>query len=403
MSDVVSKRYKDGSIVGSGDDWNKDHYKDNNIHFPVEGVVLEIVPSDHPSNTSIGDDSNLRGFYWEATVAILNDGLESKTAPLEHVKIAPNGPCGLDNFSQDLPTPTTGLIDGSAYNGKLVGVDLDKLNGDRVLVQFIGGKYSQPVITSWMPHPSNRRDHSTAGFAEGSLDQGRPFLSRRHGSLMTVTPEGSIHIDTNGAGSIVKGSEGGYKRSSIVGGGDIRVDVKPSRAIIVDFNEQLFVASQNPSLIQPNPAPSEVASTEQDSSKTTLTMDSDFFIAAAGTLLELQTIAGDMVLLPSDRLFFGNEASEENMVLGQKWKETMVSFMSTVIRFIESYQNHIHPTGMGPSGTLMEPEFTVASDLIDAVQPLIDNVDDNLSDYIFGSKEAPVIEIYDKEEETGEE
>ena len=399
-----SKRYPDGSIVSSSDDWEYDHYSDYRVNYPVMGVVLEVVPSDRVDNQSIGDDSLLRGFYWEATVAILNDGVESKTAPLQHVVIAPNGPSGVDNFSQDLPTPTTGLVDGSDYKGRLTGVDLDKLNGDRCLVQFIGGKYNQPVMTSWMPHPANRRDHSTAGFADGSLDQGRPFLKRRNGVTTTITPDGSIFLDTNNSGSVVQGSQGGYTRSDTAAGGDIQIDVKPSRSLSIDFNDQVFIAEQEPSLIQPNPAPSEVAATERSVSNTHINIDSDNFTVAAGYLATLQSIAGSIVLLPATRLYMGDESSEENMVLGQQWKSMMTIFMDTVIEFMEFFKIHNHATGMGPSGPVLEPVLSSTTDLIEInIQPLIDNIDDNLSDYIFGSKEPPVIEIHDKEEETGEE
>lgn len=402
----TSKKYEDGSIVKSSDDFERSHYSDYRVDYPVLGVVLEVMPSDHPANKSAADNALLRGFYWEATVAIVNDGKESSTAPLEHVLIAPSGPSGIDNFTQDLPTPTTGLVDGSTYKGNLVGIDLDKLNGDRCLVQFIGGKYNQPVMTSWMPHPANRRDPSTAGFAPDSLDQGRPFLKRRNGTTMAVTPEGTIKIDTNGAGSLVKGTPAGYTRSNVASGGDVLIDMKPDRTLRVDFNEQLFVAAQEPSLIQPNPPPSEVAYTEQDKqddSKTVMSIDKDFFLLAAGSLVELQALAGDIVLIPSDKILFGDEASEENMVLGQKWRETMLSFMETIIEHLEWFKVHTHPTGVGPSGGILEPALGATDRLIDDnMQPLIDNIDNNLSDYIFGSKEAPITEIYDKEEETGE-
>jgi hypothetical protein len=403
---TTSKRYEDGSIVKSSDDFERSHYSDTRVDYPVLGVVLEVIPSDHSANKSAADNALLRGFYWEATVAIVNDGKESSTAPLEHVLIAPNGPSGIDNFTQDLPTPTTGLVDGSTYKGNLTGIDLDKLNGDRCLVQFIGGKYNQPVMTSWMPHPANRRDPSTAGFAPDSLDQGRPFLQRRSGTTMAVTPEGTIKIDTNGAGSLVRGTPSGYTRTNVDYGGDILIDIKPERTLRVDFNEQLFVAAEEPSLLQPNPPPSEVAFTEpiaQDDSKTVMSMDKDFFLLAAGSLISLQALAGDIVLVPSDKLLFGDEESEENMVLGQKWKETMILFFDSMIHIIEELQTHTHATGMGPSGPPMEPFQTEAATVTGELQGQVDVIDDNLSDYIFGSKEAPVDELYDKEEETGEE
>lgn len=401
MDDLSNKRYQDGSIIKSSDDWTESDYADYSINYPVLGVVLEVYASDHHKNKSSRDSALLRGYYWEADVLVVNDGTEGQTV-LPHVVIAASGPSGIDNFSQDLPRPSSFLVDGSVYKGSLSGVDPDKLDGDRCLVQFIGGKYNQPVMTSWMPHPYNRQDPSTGGFAPTALSQGRPHLHRRNGTTLSVSNEGSIFIDTNGADSKVVGKPEGYIRESRVGGGDVQVDIKGGKRFEVNFNPPVQ-ADNEPSLLQMNPPPSEISASERSTEKTSLYLDQDYISLIAGEVVKIIANNNDIVLTPYGNLFFGNDESTENMVLGQSWKTMMTSLMDTLIELIEFLKIHKHSTGTGPSGGILPPELAGLTGLInDDIQPLIDDIDDILSDYIFGSKETPEEEITAREIEAGE-
>jgi hypothetical protein len=404
VSDPGDKRFPDGSIIGSDDDWTPEHYTDSMLYFPVMGVVLRVYPSDHENNKSARDDALLRGHYWEADIAVVLDRSEGQTE-LSNVVIAPTGPSGLDNFSQDLPRPSSFMIDGTEFKGSTEGVDFAKLDGDRCLVQFIGGKLTQPVMTSWYPHPANNRDPSTSGTSPNSLTQGRPHLYRRNGTSVSVTGEGSVFVDTNEAASTLSGSPSGYRRTPVGYGGDVQVDMKPTASFEVNFNDRVYLPDTEPSVLQPNPPLSDTAPTDRSIDQTSLFMDSNSIIATAGSIIRLLTTDSSIYLTPGTGLYFGDQGSSENMVLGQVWKTSMTTLLESVISFMEEFNKHTHATGTGPSSVPLAPEVTTVTQIIPEVQELIDNIDDNLSDYIYGSKDVPdsvELDLYAREEETGE-
>ena len=401
---ISGKRYQNGSIIQSKDGWNPDDYKDYRMNSPVLGVVLVVYPSDHPSNKSARDDNKQRGYYWAADIRVLNDGLEG-TNVIPNVVIPPSGPSGVDNFSQNLPKPTSCMLDGSRLSSSMSDLDADKLDGDRCLVQFIGGKYNQAVMTHWMPHPANRQDPSTGGNAEGALDQGSPTLMRRQGTTLAVSDRGSLFVDTNGANSKVVGKAAGYERASSVNGGDIQVDVKTTSKFEINFNTPVE-GENEPSLLQTNPPVSEVAPEEREDDRTRLYLDKDYIEAIAGEVVKIISNNSNIELTPgpTGKLLFGNVDSTENMVLGQQWKSQMEEILDMIVSITDRLALHTHPTGTGPSGPPTAPDSNdlaaSAGYIRDELIPILGNA---LSNYIFGSAVAPVeLDTGEQEDETGE-
>lgn len=282
--------YLDGSVQQSNHSWNDADYRDYRIFYPVTGVVLEVFAPDHVANKSNQYDARQRGYYWEATVRILNHGIDADDV-IRHVVILPRGASGVNDFSQDVPTPSTQLLDGSEYKSSFSNIDPDKLDGDRCIVQFLGGKYNQPIMTGWFPHPMNTEDPSTGGFAPGVIEQGAPTRRRYKGVDVTVTPTGSVFIDTNGGGSRIVGRPGGYTREFTEEGGDIQLDVKNSRRLEVNFNVPAPDSNLEPSLPQPNPNPGGSLSSLRDEDGTRFFMDKDFVRAVAGQVAEIMSQA----------------------------------------------------------------------------------------------------------------
>ena len=372
---MADQRYIDGSVKQSSHTWDDEDFDNNRLFFPVLGVVLEVLAPDDPRNKTSFIDDRQRGFSWEAHVLVLNDGKEGRMM-LKNVLIAPPGPSGIDDFTQSIPRGSTQLDDGSRWDSSFSSVDVSRLDGDRCLVQFIGGKVTQPVLTSWIAHPSNVVDPSTSGRAIGSLVQGTPYIVRRKGATLTVDDLGSITIDTSMSGSKVSGTPSGLRRTSDPLGGDMQLDLKEFSKFEVNFNPTVPAFEDNPSLpAQDNPPLVLASATERSEENTNLYMDKDFIIAVAGQVAKIISNAGDITLQPAVNLYFGDELSEENMVLGQAWKTFMTDLMN-------AFNNHTHSTGTGPSGVPLPPERNT-------VTGLIDSIDDVLSDYIFGSKEAP--------------
>lgn len=361
----------DGTTAQSGHVRNSGDYSHERINYPVLGVVLNLYPSDDAANNkSAIATHNGRGTRWEAEVLILNDGMDSYWT-VQNAVILPNGPTGIDDFCEELPRPCSQMIDGSKFKSSMASIDPSKLDGDVVIVQFLGGKITQPIITGWFPHPSNFTDSSTQGFKEGTLAQGKRVLKRNNGVEMAITPAGSVYLDTNKSGSSVIGSESGPSRKLNARGGDVKVNVKPGRTCEVNFNPSVPTPTTEPSLPQKNP-PDPASPRETANSRMTLTKDD--VEAVAGQVVRIIAKQLDIVLSPAGNLYMGDEGdADENMVLGQVWKSLMT-------RVLTALSTHTHPTGTGPSGPPIQ-----ASSFSDEIADL----PDCLSDFIFGQKVSP--------------
>lgn len=357
----------DGTVTQSSHSWDHEDYADHSLNYPVVGIVLSVYPSDHPENRSSIEKDDQRGSQMEADVYIINDGQEGGHIVIPNVVIQPQGPSGIDDFSDAYPRPTTQLTDGGKYDPSLSELDPDKLDGDRCLVQFIGGDFNQPVMTGWMPHPENRKDPSTGAYAEGTLRQGRTLRRRYRGLLATITDEGSLFINTNESGSIVKGSEAGVVRELTDLGGDIQVDMKNNRQLEINFNPPVEDPENQPSLIQRNPPATGEATEERTETDTRFYMDKDFIRAVAGQVIEMSS---------GSTMHFGTQAgATENLVLGQKFKELLEDLIDAILALQV-------PTGVGPSG------FPINSPTFTALKATVTN-EDQLSNWVFTQKDPP--------------
>jgi hypothetical protein len=347
MSDI---EYEDGSIMQGMHSWNEEDYLDNRINYPVHGVVLAVYPPDHPDNSSSMVSSDQRGFFWQADVYVINDGLDGHVV-IPHVVIPPGGVSGVYDFNQDIPNPTTQMLDGSKFDPTLSNIDPDKLDGDRCLVQFIGGKQSQPVLTHYMPHPANRDDPSTGGWPDKVLDQGTPVRRRYKGVDITITPEGNIYLDTNGANSVLIGKEGGHVREESDIGGSLQVDMKQSQTFELNFNPPAVDSNVEPSLPQPNPPDGSYVEIREDGS-TRVYMSQDAIQAIAGRVAHImgnndETGREDTVLL--------GESPTDHAVLGETHMANYNDLVAKLNAFQEAYEQHIHGS---PNGNTTAPIVT---------------------------------------------
>lgn len=371
----------DGSITQSVHVKNMEDYPhEGDMNIAILGVVVNLHPSDARTNRSAVQHSEQRGSAFEADVISLNDGSDTPWI-IPNCVVLPRGSTGVDNYSEELPRPATQMIDGSEWNGSLADIDPDKLDGDRVIVQFIGGIITQPIITHWFPHPGNISDPATGGYAGGetgtanevssnpTLIQGPRCVKRFAGTRLVITGKGSIYIDTNEANSTVEGSPSGIQRKKTDDGGDIQVDMKPERQLEVNFNPPLDRPETEPSLFQPNPPLTAEDLTAREVDLTRFLLSKDFVRAVAGQIVEMKAFQD---------MFLGDEGATENLVLGQAWK----SMMSAVLGALAS---HVHPTGVGPSGPPSAPELTT----FNTEKTNVDN-EDHLSDWVFTQKAVPV-------------
>lgn len=106
------------------------------------------------------------------------------------------------------PNPTTRRLD----TGALVSWPSDKnvplgaLDGDHVLVLFVGGRYSDPLVIGRLPHPFAAVAFRSAGMAvvptigHPALPDGDCRYLRHQGSVVMIDRYGNVAIDTTAAG-----------------------------------------------------------------------------------------------------------------------------------------------------------------------------------------------------------
>lgn len=337
------------------------------------GVVLRVYSSDDTGNKCANLYTNTRGPRTEADVMIVNDGIDSPW-PVPNVVILPHGACGIDNFHEELPRGSEFLIDGTRWDGNM-SVDAEKLSGDWCLVSFIGGVLTQPVMTHWFPHPSNRYDPATQGVTGDTLIQGRRLFKRYAGARMTVTSKGSVFLDTNESHSLISAADEGAKRQKREDGGDVVINVKPARKLEVNFNRSVPDPDE-PSLPQPNPEQGQFARST-DNTIVRFTQNEIELIAKEAVKIISQN--ADIILQPAVNLLLGSETADERMVLGDTWK----SIMSGVLLALTT---HTHGTGVGPSGPPLDVDPNTALSTFTAAYDDVEN-DEPLSSFIKGQKD----------------
>ncbi len=80
----------DGTIFQSSSRINPGDYAQDNICYPVVGVILRVFYSDDPNNRSAAENNSQRGYHTEAQVLVIHDGTDTPWF-LPHVKILPVG------------------------------------------------------------------------------------------------------------------------------------------------------------------------------------------------------------------------------------------------------------------------------------------------------------------------
>lgn len=343
-----SFRMLDGTVRQSADQWDVASYTDQRLWFPVLGVVINVRHSDEYGNRTNLQNSAQRGSAVEADVLVINDGMVTSW-PVPHVVVLPAGASGVDHYHEELPRPCTRSNDNTPFDGRIANKDIRNLDGDLCIVQFIGGRIDQPVMTSWYPHPGNFTDPSTIGAAD-TLIQGRRFFKRFAGAKFAIGADGSVLIDTNESGDLFEGSSNGFIRTKRDGGGNVQIDVKEKAQLEVNFNTPVPLPSTAPSWPQPNPG-TRIEETREDT-LSRLTMDKDFINAVAGRVVQLMgnndgTDNADTVLL--------GETPTDHVIKGETHQATYNELVSRLNAFEEAYENHIHATANGNSTVPIDP------------------------------------------------
>lgn len=244
-NDLLETIQADGSVVSSSQFRFSDVDGYRNASIPMEGIIVDVVPSDDPNNLTSSAVSSKRGFRHECTVLVIDD-YGSSYLLLENVVIPPNKHSGVDDFEEDLPRGVSGHVDKQQLNKHWKNIDISRLDGEHCVVSFIGGCLDKPFISNWWPHPANNFDLSTSGQtclkqADSKKNQSRA-MRRVNGVLQLITKEGDVYFDTNEASSTVditseKGTTSGYRRKLSAKGGNVQVNIKKNKQLEINWND----------------------------------------------------------------------------------------------------------------------------------------------------------------------
>jgi hypothetical protein len=235
----------DGSAVDASGITNSLFESDRGMPIML-GVIFKVFASDGSKNRSANGSNVSRGNHHTCTVyASTNYG--QLNSVFENVIIPPRLHSGIDNYEEDLPRGSTGLIDGSSLPADIVDLDPVMLNGEWCTIGFIGGYIERPFLLNYWPHPVDIYNLATSGNGNGqtTLKQfdditGRSRkMWRNNGSLFLLNKEGSLYLDTSQANRTVFVSEEGLPSSILYpGGGHIQVDVKPNAQTEINWNDK---------------------------------------------------------------------------------------------------------------------------------------------------------------------
>jgi len=249
--------------------------KTSNLSKTVLGIVLRTYPSDVSRNLMTHYFSDRHAFVAVCDVIVVNDGQASVLWRLSNVMIPASHAGGLDNYEESLPRGSSKYINGEDFDISSHENDLNDLDGDWCVINFIGGNINVPYITNWWPHPRNTFDPQT--FGEGhpnsqgegqALEQfkngrGR-YLRRINGVEQVINERGDIFLSTYYSnGDLTPNPDGDTERGrfsrsvDFSNGGGIRINVKTTQAMELNWNPQEdgigLGDTFDPSLAQTNP------------------------------------------------------------------------------------------------------------------------------------------------------
>ncbi len=305
----------DGTPIQQGMVFDPADYNNYNMTRPMLGIVMDVhLADDSTTNRLALQYMDQRGPVHLASVQLLDDGGPADL-PHPEVVITPDNRTGIDDYSENLPKGSTCLLTGDELNNGLHNIDPNILDGDMCVVMFVGGRLNSGFIVRWWPHTFNTFDPATSG--EGNQDisgegttlaqSGRSF-TRINGVEYVVTREGNVYLSTSLGGTKLipgQGSQiGRFARTRVAKGGNIRVNVKPTALLEIDFNfQEDGIGSGNahdPSLPQTNPSESAPSSILHNGS-----------LALDGTYVRMEEKKVDIEVPEELRLKSNNRASLE--------------------------------------------------------------------------------------------
>lgn len=206
------------------------------------------------------------------------------------------------------------------------------MDGDHVLVGFMDGNVSNPVILRGIPHPSvdiGRTASDAIGVrTQLVLADGDPDFIKHHGSFYGITDTGDFKVDTSSAndGSV---DANGFEPAPPTDGS------KGNHLYNIEQHSQRLTSMLNMGASPPTAVMTEL-------------------FALAGYILDFmaQTPAWQIKAGSNNVVNLANSGAATTMAVGDGSKHVaIVESLQTLWGSLVTYlNNHQHPTGVGPSG-----------------------------------------------------
>ena len=230
----------DGTVVQSAMTSDTVGIGDQLIFYPIIGIISAVYFSDEKNNNSSvywsSCQRDLPGSRIECDVHIIRDRRDQRQKiPLKRVPVmSPH--TGMDDYEEIHPTPATNIQD--FLDQKIPAAEVD---GDWVVVQFLGGRIDHPIITGFYPHPGNRQDAAikTDGRKKGWRHRGTKFKVDNLGNIELNTLEANFDFDRKNR----------LRKKKEVGG-TVIVNVKENQVLKVVCGETTFEISGKEKIIR---------------------------------------------------------------------------------------------------------------------------------------------------------
>lgn len=218
--------------------------------MPCRAYVIETYATDASERTR-NNSNTTRTYEVECDVIMAKSYVFHRRVPVIQKSH------GVNDADLWIPRPTTKVVGGGILNLTRVSKrqalqemppNLEELDGDQVIVQFLEGDLEMPVITGALSHVKTKRLVLEGnGWAESDLgaSRGTPYQKEKYmryrGTEVRINDDGDVLIDTIGA------TKDEVTETPEPTGGQVRVRVKSSERFTVQMgNTDVLEVYQDP-------------------------------------------------------------------------------------------------------------------------------------------------------------
>jgi hypothetical protein len=193
--------------------------------------------------------------------------------------------------------------------------------GTMVLLGFVSGQATAPIIMGTLPHYSDRATQTRPTITKNALLDGE-----FQGLHFTITESGSFKLTFNGP----RKDSGELKNAN----GPTAIEIDPKGNLLINNNNNQSIE---------------------------ISRDSDLVTVTSGPTSVVLDQTGNKIEVKAERIEIG-DAALEPAVVGNSWVKIMTQLITALL-------NQTHPTVVGPTGTpINKQEFVAVQDaLIDAL------------------------------------